>query len=474
MHTANVDRVRPLAPKSIALVFGLTAAGLACGLAVLAPGRPEMVLGLAGFPLLFASGLALPSLRCLPLGPRIVLLLFVLRPLLDMGNPNDASVTSQASVFSASVKTIYAALVLLVLFIIWAKADDRSWLVEGPNKWLVALACITIVAWAAGGLTAGASLFVRTIWGLLVALLLGPLFRTQEQIETFIRTIFYSSILVLLILAFNLKQGDYLYYVWRLGGQYDVPNTLAAVAFCFFAYGLYAVGQASSVRGKAFDLLLLGLLATTIVFTQSRTVGALMILAAFLWLWTQKNQRALYASVGLLLILAVGSNVTFGWRLISDLSPQQAPTTGQATDEVVNLAGRAYLWAETLEQYASASPLRKLTGLGWGTVSQNFKLSDLAEVSSVTENSFLWFLVGAGALGLIAFCVYLIWLTRSTWASWRRAQSEFERRLSLLAFLACLAFLIEGSTFDLVLSPVASGYFYAILSIFWSYRTRNT
>jgi O-antigen ligase len=87
-------------------------------------------------------------------------------------------------------------------------------------------------------------------------------------------------------------------------------------------------------------------------------------------------------------------------------------------------------------------------------------------LSSVTENSFLWFLVGAGILGLIAFAAYMIWVLIRTWRAWRRASSEFERRLGLLAFVAALAFVIEGSTTDLVLSPVASGYLYAILSIF--------
>ena len=99
-------------------------------------------------------------------------------------------------------------------------------------------------------------------------------------------------------------------------------------------------------------------------------------------------------------------------------------------------------------------------------VFENFSLSKLSEVSSVTESSFLWFLVGAGALGLFVYCGYLICILYESWKVSRRALHKFQRSLAVLALLAGLAFLIEGATTDLVLSPIASGHLYAILSIF--------
>jgi len=460
MNSANatelngVPSIRP--QNAWPALFAVVGAGLVYGLVLLFPERPVMVLGALAFPLLIVFTLRLRGLQCITLGPRAILALLALRPLLDLANPKDPSVSN------SFLQVAYAAVFVMVLLVVGIKAMPTSWLAERPNQFLLLLAGLTVLAWAIGGLRTGANGFFRTIWGLLVALLLGPLFRTREQIDAFIRTMFYSSTLLLLVLAVSPQRGDYLGDVWRLGGQFGVPNALAAVAFVFFAYGLYVLAFAQSFEGRVLNLLLLALLSATIVLTQSRTIGGLLLVSVCLWLWVAGRRKLLYFLGAPFLIFVTTSNLIFGWRLFSGSS-------GLATElspEVVDLTGRGYLWAETWQNYASASPIHKLIGLGWGTVFQNFQLTKVADISSVTENSFLWFLVGTGGLGLFAFCGYLTCLLGPSWRNSRRASTTFDRQLALLAFLAVVAFIIEGATTDLVLSPIASGCLYAILSIY--------
>jgi O-antigen ligase len=459
MTTINPGGLRPsldMRDGNIAAIFlALLGVGLASALIPFIPQNPLGLAASVAFPVAFFVALGLPSLQCLPLIPRMILTLLALRPLMD------AVQSSHESSSSFSLQTAHAALIVALLIIAWRKSAHPYALRTAPNLYLLVLVGLTLLAWSMGGLSAGANGFVRTEWGLVVALLLGPLFQTEKQIDTFVRSIFYSSVLVLLILALYVTEGQYLGDLWRLGGQYGIPNTLAGVSFSLFAFGLYVLEQDRKPRGNLLTLFLLALLAIVIVLTQSQTVGGLMLVSVCLWLWAQKRRRLLYLVAVPSLVLLVGSSAASGWRLLSNFSLKAE----DVNPSVLTLTGRTYLWTKTLEQYADANAFHKLVGLGWGNVFANFETFGF-ELSSVTENSFLWFLVGAGILGLIAFSGYLIWVLVRTWSAWRRASSEFERRLGLLAFVAALAFVIEGSTTDLVLSPVASGYLYAILSIF--------
>jgi O-antigen ligase len=400
-----------------------------------------------------------PQLQCLSLGPRVLLALLALRPLLDAVQSRDA----QRSTFP--LQNLFALITAVLLIFLWRKGDFSDLLTKRPNNFLVALLALTLLAWAMGGLSAGANGFLRTSWGLLLALLLGPLFRTQKQIDIFIRTLFYSSALVLLILAFNLKEGEFIGDVWRISGQFGVANTLAAVAFSLFLLGLFTFEEARSSSEKAISFSLLLLLGLAILLAQSRTVAGLLFIAIFLWLWVEGHRRVLYfLAISLTVTICavlLGYILASHWRFASSFSVQQ----GELSEDVVNLTGRTYLWARTLDQFANANVLHKLVGLGWGTVFANFETLGY-ELSSVTENSFLWFLVGSGILGFVAFSSYLGTVTSRAWRSWRRVSSNFDRRLALLAFLVSFTFLVEGFTTDLVLSPVSSSYLYAIISIF--------
>ncbi|HWY71038.1 MAG TPA: O-antigen ligase family protein [Terriglobales bacterium] len=400
----------------------------------------------------------IPPLQSFPTAPKLVLIFFALRPILD------AALSKDVHRSTLPLQNIFAVSTAIVLLFFGRRLVPRL-VKEFPSNVLIALLALTGLAWLVGGLGAGVYGFLRTSWGLLVALLLGALLQTERQIEIFIRTLFYSSFFVLAILAFNLKEGEYIGNVWRVTGQFGVATTLAEVCFSLFLLGLYTIKHVQTSSEKLITICLLLFLVLAIVLTQSRTIGGLLVLCIFLWLWVEGHRRAVYG-LALCLALAIAgvvlsSSLSSQSRIASSVSFQQK----ELSEDVINLTGRTFLWAKTLEQFASANAVHKIIGLGWGTVFANFETFGY-ELSSVTENSFLWFLVGSGILGLLAFSTYLACAISRSWRAWHRADSEFERRLSLLAFLVGLAFLIEGFTTDLVLSPVASSYLYAILSIF--------
>ena len=400
----------------------------------------------------------IPPLQSFPTGSKLLLIFFALRPILD------AALSKEVHRSTLPLQNAFALSTAIVL-LFFGRRLVPGLVKEFPNNLLTALLALVGVAWLVGGLGAGVYGFLRTSWGLLVALLLGALLRTEKQIDIFIRMLFYSSFFVLAILAFNLKEGEYIGDVWRVTGQFGVATTLAEVCFSLFLLGLYTFEHLQTTSEKLITICLLALLALAIVLTQSRTIGGLLILCLFLWLWVQGHRRAVYAlTLALALAIAgvvLSNSLSSQSRIASSVSFQQK----ELSEDVINLTGRTYLWAKTFEQFATASTMHKIIGLGWGTVFANFETFGY-ELSSVTENSFLWFLVGSGILGFLAFSTYLASAISRSWKAWHRAYTEFDRRLALLAFLVGLTFLIEGFTTDLVLSPVASSYLYAVLSIF--------
>ena len=398
------------------------------------------------------------SLAEFSVGPRAIVALFALRPILDATQSQDSQPAN------LPLQNLFALTVAVLLIAMCYKRRPES-LTKSSNGFVIALLASTAAAWMWGGLSAGANGFLRTEWGLLLALLLGPLFTSKREIDLFLRVLFYSSVLVLIILAFNLSQGEYIGDVWRITGQFGVANTLAAVSFSLFLLGLYTFEKAMNGSEKSLCILLLALLAVAILLSQSRTIAGLLLISIFVWLWGQGRRKAVYYLAFSLVIVTsliiIGNSLLNHWRFTSSLLLDH----GELSEDVVNLTGRTYLWAKTFEQFAGASSFHKLFGMGWGTVFANFETFGY-ELSSVTENSFLWFLVGSGVFGLIAFSGYLASVLSKSWRGWHKGADGFDRTLALLTFLVGLTFLIEGFTTDLVLSPLASGYLYCVCSIF--------
>jgi O-antigen ligase len=443
--------------KSIAAVLALLGTAVASGVIIFVSTNASTVIPVVLFFVCFVVAISTTRFSWLPFGSRCILILLALRPLLDTGHSAETTGTNSSTV---PVQGIYAVIFAAVLIAVWRKTGRSLQLSRSHGKLVILALSTVVVAWIVGGVKQGADGFVRTSWGLLVALFLGPLFSTRRQINLFIRVIFYSSVFFLFVLAFNADHVVYLDGVWRLGGQYGVPNALGAVAVGLFAYGLYAFDIADSAGERLLNLSLLGMLAIVITATQSRTAGGLMVISALLWLWVRGYRRVLYASA-ILLVVLLSSSIAANWRVTADIFGSD----GQVDVLAFGLTGRTLLWGETIQNYLDASTVNKLIGLGWGTMYENFSFSKLAEVSSVTENSFLWFLAGAGVAGLAAFSSYLGWMCFRTWNLWRKANSKFDARFGFLAFVIVITFIFECFTFDLVLSPVASGYLYAILSI---------
>ncbi len=460
-HTDQLGRREELPLRSgAALLLAMIGATLATILVVSGFPAAEIAI-LSAFVIGCAVLWWVPLFECFPPTPRLLLLFLGLRPILD------AAVSKDVHRSTMPLQNGFA-LITAILLLLSGRKLISSLAGEFQSRMLVALLVLAFVAWIVGGLGAGANGFVRTGWGLLVALLLGTSLRTERQISIFIRTLFYSSFLVLAILAFNLKEGEYILDVWRVTGQFGVATTLAEVCFALFLLGLYTFDDSKTRAEKVITAFLLLVLAIAIALTQNRTINGLLILSFFAWLWIQSYRRTFYACV-LCVSMAIGIvalNRTLGSesRIASSVSFQQK----ELSEDVINLTGRTFLWAKTMDEYASASLAHKIIGLGWGTVFANFETFGY-ELSSVTENSFLWFLVGSGLLGLLAFSAYLGSALRKSWKGWHVVDHEFKRRLSLLAFLVALGLLVEGLTTDVVISPVACSYLYCVLSIFFAH-----
>jgi O-antigen ligase len=469
-------KIAPAYGTAATVSLALVGVGAAYALAPFANEKPAVMAVAAVFPILLIAMLGVPALQCLGLGPRTLLILLALRPLVDVSitsfQTESAGFTLKAS-SGLSLQEGFAAVFGVLLAAVWmAEGRRRSEFAKLPNLFLTVLLGLTSLSWVIGGLSEGARGFARTAWGLIVALMLGSIFRTEKQIDIFLRTVFYSSFFVLMTLVPNLSKGvegvahDALDEVWRLAGQYGTPNALAGVAFSFFLCGLYVFGRAHTAFGKLLSLLLLSLLALVIVFTQSRTVGGLMLFSVGLWLWTSGRRRLLLGITVLLLFFALASSALTGWRLLSSFSL----TNEQLNPNVLTLQGRVVLWGEWMINYQHASLFHKVFGLGWGVVLRNF-LSMKFFTSSVTENSFLWFLVGTGALGLLAFCAYLFWVLVKSLGACRRTSSDFQRQFALLAFLTTLSFVMEAFTTDVASAPNADVYIFGIMSMFVFWRS---
>lgn len=462
--------IAPIYESAVAVLLALLGVGAAYALAPFANEKPAVVAVAVVFPILLVAMLGMPALQCLRLGPRILLILLALRPLVDVSitpfQTNSAGFTLKAS-SGLSLQEGFAAVFAILLVAVWVAEGRHSEYAKTPNQFLTMLLGLTTLSWLIGGLSEGARGFARTAWGLVVALLLGSLFRTEKQIDILIRAVFYSSFFVLMTLGLYLGKGvegvsgNAVDEVWRLAGQYGSPNALAGVALSFFLCGLYVFGRAHTAFRRLLSLLILSMLAVVIVSTQSRTVGGLMLVSVGLWLWASGRRRLLYGIALPLLGLALASTAGIGWRLFSSFSR----TNEQINPNVLTLQGRVVLWGEWLMNYSHASLFHKVFGLGWGEVLRNF-LSMRFFTSSITESSFLWFLMGTGALGLLAFCAYLLWVLFKSWGAWRRTSSDFERQFALLAFLTTLAFVIEAFTTDIASSPNANVYMFAVMSMF--------
>lgn len=478
-NRANATSLRAgIAPKyesAVAVLLALLGVGAAYALAPFANEKPAVVAIAVVFPILLVAMLGVPALQCLRLGPRILLILLALRPLVDVSitpfQTNSAGFTLKAS-SGLSLQEGFAAVFAILLVAVWVAEGRHSEYAKVPNQFLTVLLGLTTLSWLIGGLSEGARGFARTAWGLVVALLLGSLFQTEKQIDIFVRAVFYSSLFVLMTLGLYLGKGvegvsgNAVDEVWRLAGQYGTPNALAGVALSFFLCGLYVFGRAHTAFRRLLSLLLLSMLAVVIVSTQSRTVGGLMLVSVGLWLWASGRRRLLYGIAVPLVGLALASTTGMGWRLFSSFSR----TDEQINPNVLTLQGRVVLWGEWLMSYSHASLFHKVFGLGWGEVLRNF-LSMRFFTSSVTESSFLWFLMGTGALGLLAFCGYLFWVLFKSWCGWRTASNNFQQQFALLAFLAAICFVVEGFTTDVASAPNADVYLFGIMSIFvfrWS------
>lgn len=442
------------------LLASLGALG-AYGLAPFANDKPAVAVAAVIFPIAFVALLLLPVFNCLQFGPKLLLILITLRPLVDFSltfeNPSAGFTLASSSPFS--LQESFAAAFVLLLLGVWLIGEYGTQYLKMPNVLLLVLLVLTAISWVSGGWSNGTSGFARTAWGLVVALLFGAVFSKEQEIDLFMRASFYSCVFVLIGVLLNSDRGLRSGAEFRLGGQYGIPNTLAGVALSFFLYGLFVFARSRGLAARCFIFFLLLSLAAVIVLTQSRTVALLMIASVLFFMWSSGRRRLLFGAVIPAVVLVLLSSAAAGWRLVSSFSE------GQTRDTLSTLTGRIPLWLDWLGKYQHAGLFHQVFGLGWAPMLREFLAMKLFG-SSVTENSFLWFLIGTGALGLLAFSSYIIWVLAKSLRAWRSESTAFERQLALFAFLCTVCFIVQGSTTDLASAPNADFYLFAAMSIF--------
>jgi hypothetical protein len=439
--------------RNASLVIGVTAALIGVMFLLAENGFSWLAFSLG----LFAAAAVLAGWRdfaSLSMGGRLILACFVLRPVVDSFGSGGAPVSG------ITVQQAFAG-ALLVILVAARFREKAAWhFLSLPHLAVWVLLGMSVVAWISGGIHQGSELFLRTIWGLLVLLLLGDIYVTEEQARVFVLTIFFSSTLFLLVLLDSMRGGDYIGEFRRLGGQFAVPATLAGVTLALFSYGLFAVHTLRKRVASILAWTLLICLTVAVVLSQSKTVALVTILSIAIWLWINQRRKLLVA----LALLGFASVLLYSQTLEQWRPAAALLGAGEAREELVTLTGRTLVWGTHVETFAQAGWIGKLLGIGWGATVQNFLTLGL-DFSSVTESSYLWFLVGGGMLSLLFFLVLLMWMLLRSWNRWRFAPSQNRRALSALCFIATFGFALEALTTDVVLSPVVSGYHFAIMSI---------
>jgi O-antigen ligase len=451
-----VESLRFRNPSS-ATISSLIAATLG-GVLAITVSPPWLVLpataGIILLLLLFHS----QTLSALPIWSRILLFLFTIRPLLDITGP------AQQITGRLPLQAIFATITVLVLVASYflqpslAKGSVRS------EQILWALAALTLLAMFIGPLGTGFDNGVRTLFAWIVGILIGRLFETEDKIETFCRVVFFSSVLVLLIVSAYLDVVEITAGVEessRLGGQFGVPNTLAGVAFVFFSYGLFVLDKLQSRFQKGAAVALLLALTAVIFRTQSKTVGVMAVVITLAWIAAKKKWKIFGAAFVLVIIVAV---------VLPQLGVQSrvlsiVPSSDDASEELLTLTGRTILWSAQVQLFDDANILQKFFGVGWGAPLENYRRWGFDE-TSVTENSYLWLLIGGGIVSFLLFLTLLGAVLYKAVHLLRHPKNEFQRSLASFCLIITLSLAIECSTNDILLAPVIASYHFAIISMF--------
>src|SRR5947208_12606407 len=135
MTSVNIDELhdansRP-ANNLVVLTLGLTAASLTYVPFLFGSNSSSHLLVMGVFVVAFVGMLWLPYLQCFSLLPRVLVILFALRPLLD------AAQSKEAQRSALSLQNLFALVVALLLILLWRKNTFSGFLARLPNNILL-------------------------------------------------------------------------------------------------------------------------------------------------------------------------------------------------------------------------------------------------------------------------------------------------------------------------------------------------
>lgn len=331
---------------------------------------------------------------------------------------------------------------------------------------LIPLAVLGFVAatqWVAGLVLFGGDVLVLGFYLMLIGICFTVGFSLASQPETAARALSGLTVVTLLGAAGSVvialaqvfvvwEDQSWIIRIWHIrrpGGNLGQPNHLATLLLMGLASLSYL--YESRKCGKTLAVLLLALLVSGLVLTESRT-GILSFFLLSVW-WLVKRRALAFAvspivivSTGLCLILLL-----WAWPQVFTLVQSGGFSNGANTEPVSTSAGaRFVVWPQLIEA------MLQRPGFGWGlgqvSVAHNAVLHAYShsEPFSYAHTILLDLAVGAGLpLTLVLMSTMAYWL-------WKRVQ-----KVQNLTTWSCLAFSLPLGVHSMLEYPFAYGYLLA-------------
>ncbi len=229
---------------------------------------------------------------------------------------------------------------------------------------------------------------------MLIAIILGSVSWTKDEVELFKRSILLGLVIVIAI-VFSRFDTDGSGRIYITIGRNIDQNYLCANLI--FATAILSENIVTK-RYRWLSLILLILEFATIIMLGSRggLLGNLVVLAAYFVLKTRHAWKFCIAIIALYFIV-------FG--LFSDKLPSWIVERFDFKKVIHGTgSGRTIIWADYLTKFREASVFRQLFGHGRGIIYE----SDFYKIA--THNMFIKALIEGGIVGLIAYVTFLIYM----------------------------------------------------------------
>ena len=386
----------------------------------------------------------------------IFFLIFFFRPLLDMTRLLKGKEEIVQSMIKATGVIIPA--ILLITLILHKKAlTDDNFLV------LFFMVIILVMALFHEGKDARAGeIIVRTVTPLVLIIFPAVVIESERDLKTFLRLIGISIVFVLVAVFLDRTRTNiHPVHGWvqdvivlpggqtrnRLAAVFGVPTVTGYWLFLFFVLAYFLFETDRGLRrwiwlGACFALSV----PLFYVFSRSAWIGC--AIAIFLY-------NLFKGRLGRTMALLTGGAI-----LVAIVLPQIL----YRLQDLRTMQHRLLLWKGYFQTMLDKGAAAWLTGLGWSDLPEkNIYTGHLIIPGStgLTENSFIFILVGSGILALIVFILIVLRLVRrSIWLA-KNGGTPFIRAFGIWSIALLVAWLAMSTTGEVVTYVVINWYFYA-------------